>query len=157
MKARTALALLVVAPLLLAQFGGSPRPRASARPSWDPETAMFVRKGCIGCHKFTGVREAVGVMGPDLTKVKVRLTKGQIREVLHDPHRTFPDSPMPALDLSNRELDLLVRFLTREKPTPGPSMRPYAKPSVYVFKGYKAVTGKRKTGRRKKGRAWNAR
>ncbi len=157
MKARIALALLIVAPLLMAQFGGTPRAKASARPSWDPETAMFVRKGCVGCHKFTGVREAAGIQGPDLTKVKTRLTRVQIRDVLRDPHQTFPDSPMPELDLSNRELDLLVRFLTRQKPTPGPSVRPQAKPTVLVFKGYRNVTSGRKTGKRKKGRSWKQR
>lgn len=157
MKARFALALLIAAPLLMAQFGGTPSARPTARPSWDPETAMFVRKGCVSCHKFTGLREAAGVIGPDLTKVKTRLSRPQIREVLRDPHREFPDNPMPALDLSNHELDLLVRFLTREKPTPAPGMRPDAKPTVLVFKGYKTVGSKRKTGKRKKGRSWEER
>lgn len=152
MKARTALALLITAPLLAAQFGGIPSARPTARPSWDPETAAFVRKGCVGCHKFSGLREAVGLMGPDLTKVKTRLSKAQIRAILQDPHRNFPDNPMPALDLSNHELDLLVRFLTREKPTPAPSLRPEARPTVLVFKGYRTVHSRRKTGARKKGR-----
>jgi cytochrome c2 len=150
MRFRAALALLVAAPLLLAQLsgtGGKPR----ARPTWDPETNAYVRKGCVGCHKFTGTREAVGVLGPDLTKVKTRLTKDQVREILDDPSRFHPGTSMPALDLSRRDKELIVRFLWGENKIVA-KKKPQAKPTVLVFHGYRNTPsnyGKKRKKRRR--------
>ncbi|MBM3269901.1 MAG: c-type cytochrome [Candidatus Sericytochromatia bacterium] len=148
MRLRAAFALLIAAPLLVAQFG-NPAATPKPRPTWDPETNAFIRKGCVACHKFTGTREAVGITGPDLTKVKTRLSKAQVRELLDDPGKFHPGTMMPALDLSRREKELIVRFLWGEnrvaagKPTP--------RPTVMVFKAYQDVksnAGKRRSRRR---------
>lgn len=76
---------------------------------------MYVRKGCGACHAFTGVRDATGRLGPDLTKVSSRLRPDEIRTILDDPERFRPGTTMPDLDLAPREVDLLIRFLTRPR------------------------------------------
>jgi mono/diheme cytochrome c family protein len=152
MRHRTLIALLVVAPILTAQFStGAPGRNASGKPTWDPETAAFIRKGCVGCHKFTGTREAVGTQASDLTKVKTKLTKDQIRAVIYDPHALHPGANMPQLDMSTRDRELIVRFLTRT-PTPRPTARPQASPTVMVFTGYRATPSRTRKKKRKRPR-----
>ncbi len=148
MRLRAAYLLLVAAPLLLAQFSTGAATKPKARPTWDPETAMYVRKGCVGCHKFTGTREAVGVIGTDLTKVKVRMTKDQVRAVLDDPHRFHPGTSMPALDLARKEKELIIRFLWGEnKLDEAKKRKPTPKSTLMIFRSYQNTPsnyGKRK-------------
>jgi hypothetical protein len=79
---------------------------------------VFLRAGCRGCHTIGKGR----LIGPDLAGVARRRTSEWLRSWLEDPPRMlsneavkleFKDypTPMPKLNLSTEEIDLLIRFL----------------------------------------------
>ena len=114
---------------------GSPMPSFSALPAsdlWDlaaclvgryeeiPEgERVWLHGGCQSCHTLGRGRR----VGPDLAGVSQRRSVEWLRRWLADPPRMLLDpsvraefkdypTPMPKLDLSDREVDLLVEFLT---------------------------------------------
>jgi mono/diheme cytochrome c family protein len=79
---------------------------AASRPDG---AALFRREGCIGCHVFQGQG---GFMGPDLTAVRNRRSRGWIREQIKNSRQHNPNSAMPSFDhLSWREINALIAYL----------------------------------------------
>jgi cytochrome c oxidase subunit 2 len=89
--------------------------RPGAREGWQ----LFMSLACINCHTVRGT-PADGVFGPDLTHLMSRRTLGagvaqntpeNLRRWVHDPAAFKPGALMPAMKLSDRELDRLVAYL----------------------------------------------
>jgi cytochrome c oxidase subunit 2 len=80
---------------------------------------LFETTACINCHAVRGTA-ANGRFGPDLTHLMSRATIGSgaaentpenLRLWLKDPDAIKPGSLMPAMQLSEAELDALVRYM----------------------------------------------
>jgi cytochrome c oxidase cbb3-type subunit 2 len=85
---------------------------------------VYWRRGCGHCHSMGQGR----LVGPDLSAVTQRRNSDWLREWLRDPPRMLLDpalrsefkeypSPMPNLDLTEPEIELLISFL---RTVPGP-------------------------------------
>jgi cytochrome c oxidase subunit II len=81
---------------------------------------VFQTTACVNCHTVTGT-PAVGRFGPDLTHLMSRDTIGagvtpntamNLRKWTHDPDVTKPGSRMPAMRLSEPDLDAVTEYLT---------------------------------------------
>jgi cytochrome c oxidase subunit 2 len=99
--------------------------KKDARDSEDAEIRkgkdVFLAQSCINCHRVRGT-PARGVFGPDLTHLMSRemLASGLIpsdregdnlRKWIADPQKIKPGCLMPAFGLSERDLDLVARYL----------------------------------------------
>jgi cytochrome c oxidase subunit II len=98
--------------------------RAQLKPAMEDESAasgrrVFETTACINCHAVRGT-PANGRFGPDLTHLMSRATIGSgaaentpenLRLWLKDPDAIKPGSLMPAMQLSEAELDALVRYM----------------------------------------------
>jgi len=80
---------------------------------------LFETTACINCHTVRGTA-ATGRFGPDLTHLMSRVTIASgaaentpenLRVWLKDPDAIKPGSLMPAMKLSDVELDALVRYM----------------------------------------------
>src|SRR6266699_863595 len=80
---------------------------------------VFERTACLNCHAINGTNGA-GRFGPDLTHLMSRRTiasgaaennSQNLRLLIQDPDSIKPGSLMPAMKLSDAELDALVRYL----------------------------------------------
>jgi cytochrome c oxidase subunit 2 len=80
---------------------------------------MFETTACINCHAVAGTA-ATGRFGPDLTHMMSRSTiaSGAAENTpenlgmwIQDPEMFKPGSLMPAMKLSDADLDALVRYL----------------------------------------------
>jgi cytochrome c oxidase subunit 2 len=83
------------------------------------DQVTFLTSGCVLCHAVRGT-PARGELGPDLTHLASRLTlaagtlpntPGHRYGWIANPQAIKPGSKMPAVPLSPRELDALVRYL----------------------------------------------
>ena len=81
---------------------------------------VFLGRGCASCHTIRGT-PADGDAGPDLTHVAARSTlaaltipnnRGQLAAWILEPQHAKPGNKMPALDLTGRELQSLLDYLT---------------------------------------------
>ncbi len=77
-------------------------------------------KGCAGCHIIPGIPEARGKIGPSLQGLSQRAriaggrranTTENLREWLKNPQDVNPDTPMPNFALTDREIEILIKFL----------------------------------------------
>jgi cytochrome c oxidase subunit 2 len=98
--------------------------RAQQRPAAQDESAIAGRRvfettACINCHMVRGTA-ANGRFGPDLTHLMSRATIASgaaentpenLRLWLRDPGAIKPGSLMPAMKLSDVDLDALVRYM----------------------------------------------
>jgi cytochrome c oxidase subunit 2 len=98
--------------------------RAQQQPAAEDESAIdgrrvFETTACINCHAIRGTA-ANGRFGPDLTHLMSRATLASgaaentpenLRRWLKDPDAIKPGSLMPAMQLSDGELDALVRYM----------------------------------------------
>jgi cytochrome c oxidase subunit 2 len=84
---------------------------------------VFERTACINCHAVNGT-VANGRFGPDLTHLMSRNTLGSgavtnspesLRAWIKSPERFKPGVLMPAMNLSDGDLDRLVAYLTTLK------------------------------------------
>jgi cytochrome c oxidase subunit 2 len=80
---------------------------------------VFTSVACISCHTVRGT-PANGVFGPDLTHVMSRATLGagvapntleNLRAWVNDPASLKPGARMPAMKLSNDQMEKLVAYL----------------------------------------------
>jgi cytochrome c oxidase subunit II len=80
---------------------------------------VFERTACVNCHAI-GATNATGHFGPDLTHLMSRHTiaagaaentKENLRLWIQNPDAIKPGSLMPAMKLSDVDLDALVRYL----------------------------------------------
>jgi cytochrome c oxidase subunit 2 len=91
----------------------------AADPKADAGRRLFETTACINCHAIRGTA-ANGRFGPDLTHLMSRdtiasgaaeNTPDNLRLWLQDPDAIKPGSLMPAMKLSDAELDDLVRYM----------------------------------------------
>jgi cytochrome c oxidase subunit 2 len=80
---------------------------------------IFERTACINCHAVAGTA-ANGRFGPDLTHLMsrdtiaagaARNTPAKLRSWIKDPNTIKPGSKMPAMGLSDPELDAVTQYL----------------------------------------------
>jgi cytochrome c oxidase subunit 2 len=80
---------------------------------------VFETTSCVNCHAVSGTN-ATGRFGPDLTHLMSRRTiaagaaentTGNLRLWIQNPDAIKPGSLMPAMKLSDADLDALVRYL----------------------------------------------
>ena len=72
--------------------------------------------GCLTCHAVDGLGSD---FGPALDSVGAKVTPNYLRQWISDPKAYDPDTSMPSLRLSNRELDNVVAYLmSLQKATP---------------------------------------
>ena len=81
---------------------------------------IFETQACTNCHRIAGTA-ATGTFGPDLTHLESRATIASgaamnTPENLHawiqDPDHFKPGALMPAMQLSDEQIDDLVAYLT---------------------------------------------
>jgi len=80
---------------------------------------VFLRTACINCHAISGT-VAAGQFGPDLTHLMSRETIASgiaantvenLRAWIRDPESLKPGSRMPAMKLTDREVDSVTAYL----------------------------------------------
>jgi cytochrome c oxidase subunit 2 len=80
---------------------------------------MFLSQSCVNCHRVRGT-SAAGTYAPDLTHMMSRQTlasgtlkndEANLRRWLRDPQKVRPGCLMPAFQLNDRELGLVVQYL----------------------------------------------
>ena len=72
--------------------------------------------GCLTCHAVDGLGSD---FGPALDSVGAKVTPNYLRQWISDPKAYDPDTSMPSLRLSNRELNNVVAYLmSLQKATP---------------------------------------
>ncbi len=103
---------LAAALALLAMAGGAwaqARQRTLAAP--DPLATkgeqVFRDQGCYGCHTVGAFGTPIG---PDLSHVGARYSRGELVRWLRDPQAQRP-AHMPRLDLTEDEIQAVARFL----------------------------------------------
>jgi cytochrome c oxidase subunit 2 len=98
--------------------------RAQRQPAIQEEKAIAGRRvfettACINCHAINGTA-AKGSFGPDLTHLMSRVTiasgaaentKENLRLWIQNPDAIKPGSLMPAMKVSDEDLDALVRYM----------------------------------------------
>lgn len=98
--------------------------RAQLQPANQDEKAIAGRRvfettACINCHTISGTA-AKGTFGPDLTHLMSRVTiasgaaentKENLRQWIQDPDAIKPGSLMPAMKVSDADLDALVGYM----------------------------------------------
>lgn len=115
-------AALLGVTLCLAGFVVTPVVGTGASETAVPPTAelgeiLFVAKGCATCHQHDGVAYN-GIrtyMGPNLTDHQVGAEF--LRLWLRDPAQVRPQTLMPNLELSDREIEALIVFLSGDGET----------------------------------------
>ncbi len=99
------------------------RQPAAVDPAAQAGRDLFQSVACINCHRIGGT-VADGVFGPDLTHLMSRATiaagaapntPAALRDWITDPDRIKPGALMPAMQLADREVELLVAYLTTLK------------------------------------------
>jgi cytochrome c oxidase subunit 2 len=92
---------------------------AASVPDATAGRAVFEQTACINCHRIAGT-VADGRFGPDLTHLMSRATLGagaarntadNLRRWVHDPQTLKPGCNMPAMNLTEAELDAVVGYL----------------------------------------------
>ncbi len=80
---------------------------------------LFMRTACVNCHRVAGT-VAVGVFGPDLTRLMTRATIAagaapnkteHLRAWVRDPQTIKPGCLMPNMQLTAVEVDQIVSYL----------------------------------------------
>jgi cytochrome c oxidase subunit 2 len=80
---------------------------------------IFFANSCVNCHKVSD-SVAVGVFGPDLSKLMMRqtigagvapLTRENLKSWVHDPQILKPGSYMPDMQLNEKEINAVVAYL----------------------------------------------
>ena len=80
---------------------------------------LFIEYGCASCHQVSGVRQAVGRVGPPLNDfAEQRIiagvlpnTPGHLAAWIHQPSRYAPNSGMPDVGVTDEDAPHLAAFL----------------------------------------------
>ena len=89
----------------------------------DAGRATFLSLSCVNCHTVSGTA-AAGTFGPDLTHLMSRANIGSgivpnnpenLRSWVHDPQAVKPGNLMPDMQLSDKELEQVVTYLSSLK------------------------------------------
>jgi mono/diheme cytochrome c family protein len=102
----------------------APQPQPQAQGDAAAGRAVFLSKGCGGCHAFTRAgQQARGTTGPNLNELPQLAEKAGepledfTREAIENPdgyvEEGFPSGVMPAWSGTEKELADLVAFLTQ--------------------------------------------
>ena len=84
--------------------------------------------GCLTCHTVDGLGSD---FGPALDSVGAKVTPNYLRQWISDPKAYDPDTSMPSLRLSNREIDNVVAYLmSLQKATPNAAGESIGEPDV---------------------------
>jgi cytochrome c oxidase subunit II len=100
-------------------------PRATAGTAAAAGEQLFIQRGCNGCHSISGLPQANGKIGPNLTHLYSRkvfagaifdLTDANMRKWLRNPPAEKPMMPddgmgMPDLGLSEEDITNLMAYL----------------------------------------------
>jgi nitrite reductase (NO-forming) len=90
----------------------------------DPGERTYLRVGCTSCHTLGKGK----LIGPDLAGVTDRRDEAWLKRWLKDPPSMLAtdetarklleefQAPMPSYGLTDREIDLLLKFLKTQKP-----------------------------------------
>jgi cytochrome c oxidase subunit 2 len=95
------------------------------RPAVDKDSAaagrhVFLTEACVNCHTISGTA-AKGTVGPDLTHFMSRATlasgaadntPANLRAWIENPNTLKPGALMPAMQLSDQQVDQLVAYLS---------------------------------------------
>ena len=107
----------------VARQTGQPAALDSGSLAWEGRR-VFSRSACIGCHTMAGVPAAVGQIGPNLSHIggRVSLAAGMfsnntdnLRRWVSNAPAMKPGSLMPAMVLSDADLDAIVAYLQSAK------------------------------------------
>ena len=95
---------------------GAPPPSPAAAP--DRGRALFVAKGCVGCHVHAGVDRPSYKIGPELTRLTY--PADHLASLLRNPPSPRPGSfvQMPNLGLQPEEISALVAFINGKPKSP---------------------------------------
>ena len=89
------------------------------RPAYPPVQRVFESTACVNCHTMSGT-PAKGKFGPDLTHLMSRdtiaagaapNTPETLRLWIKNPDAIKPGSKMPAMGLSDQDLDAVTAYL----------------------------------------------
>jgi cytochrome c oxidase subunit 2 len=72
----------------------------------------FVRNGCYGCHTVGRMGTAVA---RDLTHVGAKYSAPYIATWLRDPSHVRPSTHMPAIELTDADIEALAAFLAAQR------------------------------------------
>jgi cytochrome c oxidase subunit II len=95
------------------------RQPAARNPREETGRQLFEATACVSCHTVRGT-SASGTFGPDLTHLMSRETLGagaaqndlaSLRAWVEDPNRLKPGALMPAMQLTQPQLDQVVSYL----------------------------------------------
>lgn len=93
--------------------------RAPTAPAAQRGEQVFLANACASCHQIRGT-SARGQIGPDLTHLASRTTlaaltipntRAELARWIRDPQHVKPGNKMPALKLSNNDVNALVAYL----------------------------------------------
>lgn len=81
--------------------------------------ALFLSKGCGGCHTLSGVTQASGMVGPPLDTVNQRTmiagalenTPDNLARWIRTPQQVVPGNAMPNLPMTEQDSRDLAAFL----------------------------------------------
>ena len=84
--------------------------------------ALFVQKGCGGCHTIKGVTQAAGLVGPPLDGVGQRAliagvlenTPDNLARWIREPQKVVPGNAMPDMRMSKQDSRDIAAFLYSE-------------------------------------------
>ncbi|HUF92053.1 MAG TPA: c-type cytochrome [Candidatus Limnocylindria bacterium] len=71
--------------------------------------AAFMKNGCHGCHTIGKVGSR---LAPDLSHIGRKHGAAYLRQWLRDPQSLRPSAHMPALELTEADIDLLAVYLS---------------------------------------------
>jgi len=102
------------------------RTHAAVTTGGDPSRgeSMFIQYGCGSCHAVSGVRTAVGTVGPPLDGIADRVivaghlanTPPNMEKWIRDPQQVSPGTAMPDLNVGGQDARDITAFLyTRTK------------------------------------------
>jgi cytochrome c oxidase subunit 2 len=117
--AKMMLRVVVESPEDFAKWIASQKAPAADNPAGRAGRDLFLKTVCVNCHRVAGTT-AVGVFGPDLTRLMTRETIAagaalntpeKLRAWVTDPQTIKPGCLMPDMQLRSDEVDLIVAYL----------------------------------------------